>query len=924
MTKFDYAVLAFYFAYMLAISWFFRRFVHNVSDYFRSGGQVLWWMAGGSTFMVSFSAWTFTGAASRAYGDGWPIMIIYVANAVGFIFSAFYFAPRFRQLRVITSMQAVRARFGAANEQIFTWLWLPLRVMYGGIWLYGLAVFCAAAFQLDVSRTILLAGGTVILVALISGSWAVVASDFIQVLILMPVTLVAAVLAVEKLGGPAAYVHRLSASRLDFHKLFSDDFLWFWCLATLVKQFVVTNNLSESYRFLLVKDSRHARRAALLAGALMLVGIVIWFVPPMAASITAPDLARIYPQLQDPGAVSFFAIAAATFPVGMIGLLVSGIFAATMSAMDSGLNNNAGIFVKNFYQLVLRPQATERELLLVGKGATVVLGAMIVALALVYSHVEQLSLFKLMVGFGTRVALPLTIPLVLGIFVRRTPPWSAWSTVLLGLVTAWASDRYLTVDRAVRVFGAHHAALNTWEVQNWDLGVATTLIVVLCTVWFCGSCLFYGRSSAAYRAAIEEFSLRIEAPVDYDREEAAPATDDKQSWLIGCLCLPYGALICLLALIPNPPSGRLAFLFCGGVVLLVGGLLVKTARRTPPPAPLAASARPTVGRLVVAASAAEIAGFLPEPLWEEVRRLGEPCVVLPPDGPDLAAFYRELAALDPEVLVAGWSTPALPARLPPRLRYVCYLAGSVKKLLTREHLERGLLVTNWGGAISRVVAECALLLTLAALRRCGHWIPAMHGTGTWKQGRAETASLFGRRVGLHGFGRVARQLIPLLQPFGVEIGICAPETDPALYAAHGAVRVASLAELFAGCDVIIEVAPLNAATAGIVTEPLLRLIRPGGVFVNVGRGGVIDEAALARVARDNRILIALDVYVAEPLAAHSELRGLPNVILLPHLAGPTTDRQRDAGELSLRNLRAFAEGRSLEAVITPEVFDLSS
>jgi SSS family solute:Na+ symporter len=921
MTKFDYAVLAFYFAYMLAISWFFRRFVRNVSDYFRSGGQVMWWMAGGSTFMVSFSAWTFTGAASRAYGDGWPIMVIYVANAVGLIFSAFYFAPRFRQLRVVTSMQGVRARFGAANEQIFTWLWMPLRVMYGGIWLYGLAVFCAAAFQLDVSRTILLAGGTVVVVAVISGSWAVVASDFIQVLILMPVTLVAAVLAVQKLGGSAAYVHRLAATRLDFHKLFSEDFLWFWCLATLVKQFISTNNLSESYRYLLVKDGRHARRAALLAGALMLVGIVIWFVPPMAASLTAPDLARLYPSLQDPGAVSFFAIAAATFPVGMIGLLVSGIFAATMSAMDSGLNNNAGIFVKNFYQLILRPAASERELLLVGKGATVILGGLIVALALIYSRVEELSLFKLMVGFGTRVALPLTIPLVLGIFVRRTPPWSAWSTVLLGLATAWATDHFLTVEWAVRVFGSHHAVLTTWEVQNWDLGVATTLIVTVCTVWFCGSRLFYGRASAEYREAIDAFSLRIEAPVDYDREEAEPATDDKQSWLIGCLCLPYGALICLLALIPNPPSGRAAFIFCGGVVLLVGGLLVKNSRRAARPAP---AEGPTLGRLVVAASAPEIAGFLPGALWDEVRRLGAPCLLLPPAGPDYAAYDRELEALDPEVLVAGWSTPPLPARLPPHLRYVCYLAGSVKKLLTREHLEGGLVVTNWGGAISRVVAECALMLTLAALRRCGHWIPAMHGAGAWKEGRAETASLFGRKVGLHGFGRVARQMIPLLQPFGVEIGICAPETDPGLYAAHGASRVATLEALFSDHDVIIEVAPLNAATAGIITESLLRRIRPGGVFVNVGRGGVVDEAALARVARENRILIALDVYAAEPLATHSELRGLPNVILLPHLAGPTTDRQRDAGEMSLRNLRAYAEGRGLEAVITPEIFDISS
>jgi phosphoglycerate dehydrogenase-like enzyme len=222
------------------------------------------------------------------------------------------------------------------------------------------------------------------------------------------------------------------------------------------------------------------------------------------------------------------------------------------------------------------------------------------------------------------------------------------------------------------------------------------------------------------------------------------------------------------------------------------------------------------------------------------------------------------------------------------------------------------------------VAECALLLTLAALRRMGYWIPAMHKAGAWKNGRTETGSLFGRRVGLHGFGKVSRELCRLLESFGVEIGICAPETDPALYAAFGARRVATLEELFSTSDVVIELAPLIPSTVGMITEPLLRLIRPGSVFVNVGRGAVVDEAALLRVAREGRIQVALDVYGAEPLPADSGFRGLPNVILLPHLAGPTIDRQRDAGAFGLRNLRAYAEGRTPEAVITTAVFDGSS
>jgi phosphoglycerate dehydrogenase-like enzyme len=337
------------------------------------------------------------------------------------------------------------------------------------------------------------------------------------------------------------------------------------------------------------------------------------------------------------------------------------------------------------------------------------------------------------------------------------------------------------------------------------------------------------------------------------------------------------------------------------------------SRPTPPPELLLAALTP-----------AEWREFLPEPGTSAVKSLARRTQIIDPATLPAPAFAAALAEVNPEILVAAWKTPPLPDVLPPRLRYVCYLCGSVRRLVTRRHLEAGLQVTNWGSSISRVVAEGALFHVLSCLRRGPAWALAMHLEGAWKTPQSETASLFGRRVGIHGFGNVAREFIRLIAPFGASVSVFAPDVDAAAQATLGVSRVESLEALFAENDVIVELAPLIPATTGCVTERHLRLIRPGGVFVNVGRGAVVDEAALARVAAEGKIQVGIDVFTEEPLPAKSPLRGLRNVSLTPHLAGPTTDRRRDAGAFALANLRAYASGQPLQGVITPEVYDRST
>jgi hypothetical protein len=97
--------------------------------------------------------------------------------------------------------------------------------------------------------------------------------------------------------------------------------------------------------------------------------------------------------------------------------------------------------------------------------------------------------------------------------------------------------------------------------------------------------LFWKSSSSAHKAEVETFITRLSTPVDFAKEEgAANANDARQSSVVGWLCLAYGAFVMLLALIPNPIEGRIAFVGCGGVVVIVGGLLVRSSRRVIAPA----------------------------------------------------------------------------------------------------------------------------------------------------------------------------------------------------------------------------------------------------------------------------------------------------------------------------------------------------
>ena len=578
LTIYDYIVIGFFFVFMFALGPIFKHFNKNDSDYFRGGAQMLWWMIGATAFMTQFSAWTFTGAASRAYQDGMLVSLIFFANAVGFFFNIVWWGPRFRQMRLVSAIESVRERFGPANEQVFTWLQIPMSLVYAAIWLNGLAVFSAAVFGFPMTTTIWIVGLVVIGLSATGGAWAVVAGSFVQLLILMVVSIVTAVmvLAHADIGGLSGLVAQLPSHHFNFTEGGHAGMIYLWITAVFIKQFFVMNNMQDAYRYLGVKDGHQARKAAWLATILMLIGPLIWFIPPMAARIFAPDIAEIFPALPNPEEASYILAAQVVLPIGMLGLLICGLFAATISSMDSGLNRNAGIFIRSFYQRVVKG-TTSKHLLVAGQIASLMFGLIIIMIAVYISKLEGMDLFNAMMMFSGMIAVPYIIPLFWGIVIKKTPAWSGWSTVLLGIIVSLVVKYVIDPSWFGRALG-FEAEMTSSETKDYYFLFAVIANVIICSIWFAFTGLFYKFTTAEYRERVDSFFKDMRTPVDFAKE-VGEAKDNKQSHMLGVLCFVYGGFVLLLMLVPNPLVGRLSFLFCGGVIAGVGGLLYRASKR---------------------------------------------------------------------------------------------------------------------------------------------------------------------------------------------------------------------------------------------------------------------------------------------------------------------------------------------------------
>jgi phosphoglycerate dehydrogenase-like enzyme len=246
----------------------------------------------------------------------------------------------------------------------------------------------------------------------------------------------------------------------------------------------------------------------------------------------------------------------------------------------------------------------------------------------------------------------------------------------------------------------------------------------------------------------------------------------------------------------------------------------------------------------------------------------------------------------------------------PRLRWLHSMYAGVEGLLAEPLLEREIVVTSSAGAYAEAMAEYAFAAMVLLARRLPELVVAA-ARREWRSPHPLGYELAGRRAGIVGYGGVGRALAAICR--GAGMSVWATRRRAAREADDPAERVLppeELDELLAASDFVVVAASLNPSSRELLGPRQLEAVKPGAFLVNVARGALVDDAALADALRSGRLAGAIvDVTAVEPLPPASALWDVPNLWVTPHMSGGTFESRARSFELMLGNCKAYLDGR---------------
>lgn len=258
-----------------------------------------------------------------------------------------------------------------------------------------------------------------------------------------------------------------------------------------------------------------------------------------------------------------------------------------------------------------------------------------------------------------------------------------------------------------------------------------------------------------------------------------------------------------------------------------------------------------------------------------------------------ALIVRSATKVNKDVIAAG-----------KKLKIIGRAGVGLDNIDVHEATNRGIMVVNSPEASTIAVAELVFGSLLALNRKIIHAHHSMRG-GKWERNKFEGTEIYGKHLGIIGFGRIGREVALRAKAFGMHISVYDPNIKEESCAEYKVKYYDNLDEMLKHVDVVTIHTPLTEKTRNLIDERRLALMKKNAVIINIARGGIVNEDALYKALKENRIRGAvLDVFACEP-PTHCPFTELENVVLTPHLGASTEEAQINAGTVVVEKIRDY-------------------
>jgi SSS family solute:Na+ symporter len=325
--------------------------------------------------MTIFSAGTFVVWGGIAYRSGMAAVSILVCLGISSILVGVFFAGKWRKSGVTTPAEFVKLRFGNSALQFLTWFNAVMSALAMSVGLYALSVIVAALInlppnhlladpatgKLSITSATLICGAIVVIYTAAGGLWAVLMTDVVQCIVLSLTVVIVVPLCLIKIGGIHNFISNAPAK--FFHPANSEFTYKFFICWIAVNTFRLGGLWSLVQRYICVPTPNDAKKVAVFTGLLFIICPFLWMFPAMSYRLMNPDA---NPEQ------AYILACQTVLPAGMLGMVLATMFSATASMISGELNVYAGVFTRDIYRVFIRPDASEKHLVFVGRTSTII------------------------------------------------------------------------------------------------------------------------------------------------------------------------------------------------------------------------------------------------------------------------------------------------------------------------------------------------------------------------------------------------------------------------------------------------------------------------------------------------------------------------------------------------------------------------